>query len=64
MTPLPIFPLGSVLMPGMPLALRVFEERYLEMMRDVLPSPEREFGVVLIERGWDCLLYTSDAADE
>lgn len=53
MTPLPIFPLGSVLMPGMPLALRVFEERYLEMMRDVLPSPEREFGVVLIERGWE-----------
>ncbi len=51
MTPLPIFPLGSVLVPGMPLALHVFEERYLEMMRDLLPTPEREFGVVLIERG-------------
>jgi Lon protease-like protein len=51
MTPLPIFPLGSALMPGMPLALRVFEERYLAMMTDLLATPDREFGVVLIERG-------------
>lgn len=50
MSALPIFPLGSVLLPGMPLALRVFEPRYLELMRDVLAG-EREFGVVLIERG-------------
>ncbi|WP_353648793.1 LON peptidase substrate-binding domain-containing protein [Nakamurella sp. A5-74] len=51
MTLLPMFPLGSVLLPAMPLALRVFEPRYLEMMVDVLAQEPAEFGVVLIERG-------------
>lgn len=46
-----MFPLGSVLFPHMPLALRVFEERYLVMLARVLDTDEREFGVVLIERG-------------
>ena len=46
-----MFPLGSVLFPHMPLSLRVFEERYLVMLAHVLDSAEREFGVVLIERG-------------
>ena len=31
---LPLFPLGTVLFPHMPLALHIFEERYREMMRD------------------------------
>jgi Lon protease-like protein len=48
---LPMFPLGSVLFPSMPLALRVFEERYLAMLSDVLQQEPAEFGVVLIERG-------------
>ena len=48
---LAMFPLGSVLFPGMPLPLRVFEPRYVAMLSTVLRSPEREFGVVLIERG-------------
>ena len=48
---LPIFPLGSVLFPSMPLALRVFEERYLAMLARVLQEEPSEFGVVLIERG-------------
>ena len=48
---LPMFPLGSVLFPAMPLALRVFEERYLKMMGAVLDNQPSEFGVVLIERG-------------
>lgn len=51
MTVLPMFPLGSVLFPAMPLALRVFEERYLKMMGSVLDAERAEFGVVLIERG-------------
>jgi len=51
MTILPMFPLGSVLFPAMPLALRVFEERYLKMMGQVLDDEESQFGVVLIERG-------------
>ncbi|MET0928285.1 MAG: LON peptidase substrate-binding domain-containing protein [Aeromicrobium sp.] len=46
-----MFPLGSVLFPAMPLSLRVFEPRYLQMLQDVLPEPTAEFGVVLIERG-------------
>lgn len=48
---LPMFPLGSVLFPGMPLPLRVFEPRYVAMLASVLGQEEREFGVVLIERG-------------
>ncbi len=46
-----MFPLGSVLFPHMPLALRVFEERYLVMMSRVLSEKPAEFGVVLIESG-------------
>ncbi|MCB2174611.1 MAG: LON peptidase substrate-binding domain-containing protein [Actinomycetales bacterium] len=48
---LPMFPLGSVLFPGMPLPLRVFEPRYVEMLSTVLGQSPSEFGVVLIERG-------------
>lgn len=51
MTELPMFPLGSVLFPHMPLALRVFEERYIVMLSRILGEEPSEFGVVLIERG-------------
>jgi uncharacterized protein len=51
MTSFPMFPLGSVLFPSMPLPLRVFEERYLAMLSQILPDEPSEFGVVLIERG-------------
>ncbi|MCI4659902.1 peptidase S16 [Cryobacterium algoricola] len=51
MTTLPMFPLGSVLFPHMPLHLRVFEQRYLIMMARVLDADAAVFGVVLIERG-------------
>ncbi|WCO69195.1 LON peptidase substrate-binding domain-containing protein [Iamia majanohamensis] len=47
---LPMFPLGSVLVPSMVLPLHVFEHRYRRLVRDCL-STEPEFGVVLIERG-------------
>jgi Lon protease-like protein len=50
-TDLPMFPLGSVLFPHMPLPLRVFEERYLVMLSRILADDPAEFGVVLIERG-------------
>ena len=46
-----MFPLGSVLMPAMPLSLRIFEERYLKLLGDLVTSDKPEFGVVLIERG-------------
>ena len=48
---MPMFPLGSVLMPAMPLNLRIFEERYLKLLGDLLGEETPEFGVVLIERG-------------
>ena len=48
---LAMFPLGSVLLPGMPLPLHVFEARYVALLSAVLGDADREFGVVLIERG-------------
>ena len=45
-----MFPLGTVLFPHALLPLRVFEPRYRVMTERVLKA-EREFGVVLIERG-------------
>jgi uncharacterized protein len=48
---LAMFPLNSVLFPFMPLRLRVFEERYLIMLAELLRSEDARFGVVLIERG-------------
>jgi uncharacterized protein len=45
-----MFPLGSVLFPYALLPLHVFEPRYRVMMRRCLDA-DREFGVVLIERG-------------
>jgi Lon protease-like protein len=53
---LPLFPLGSVLFPGLVLPLHVFEERYRTLVRDLVDLPEgepREFGVVAIRRGWE-----------
>lgn len=46
-----MFPLGSVLFPAMPTALRVFEERYIVMLSTILGDEPPEFGIVLIERG-------------
>ena len=48
---LPMFPLGTPLVPGSLLPLQIFEPRYQQMISDVLEASEPEFGVVLIERG-------------
>ena len=48
---MPMFPLDSVLLPGMPMPLRIFEERYLKLLGDLVTQENPEFGVVLIERG-------------
>jgi uncharacterized protein len=48
---MPMFPLGSVLLPAMPLPLRIFEPRYLKLLGDLVATETPEFGVVLIERG-------------
>ncbi len=46
-----MFPLGSVLFPHMPVLLRVFEDRYLAMLGEILQDEPAEFGITLIERG-------------
>ncbi|MGD0578856.1 MAG: LON peptidase substrate-binding domain-containing protein [Bryobacteraceae bacterium] len=43
---IPLFPLQVVLLPRAPLPLHVFEDRYKEMMQEVIAA-EGEFGVVL-----------------
>ena len=45
-----MFPLQTVLLPGSPLPLHVFEPRYLAMLDEVVEG-NREMGVVLIARG-------------
>jgi Lon protease-like protein len=53
---LPLFPLGTVLFPGLVMPLHVFEERYRSLIRYIMELPEgtpREFGVVAIQRGWE-----------
>ncbi len=51
MTTMPMFPLGSVLFPAMPLTLRIFEERYLRLLGDLMTADTPQFGVVGIARG-------------
>jgi Lon protease-like protein len=47
---LPLFPLNIVLFPGGVLPLKVFETRYIDMVRDCMKD-ETPFGVVLIKSG-------------
>jgi len=51
-TRLPLFPLGSVLYPGLVLPLHIFEDRYRQLVADLLAGPEpRQFGVIAIRQG-------------
>ena len=45
-----MFPLGTVLFPSLFLPLHIFEPRYRQLARHCMDG-DREFGVVLIERG-------------
>ena len=47
---IPLFPLGTVLFPGMQLPLQLFEPRYLQMFQDISRT-DSCFGVVLIKEG-------------
>jgi Lon protease-like protein len=51
---IPLFPLNTVLFPGMPLALHIFEERYKLMIGRCIEQ-RRPFGVVLIKQGAEAL---------
>jgi uncharacterized protein len=49
---LPLFPLGTVLYPGLLLPLHIFEDRYRQLVRDLRAGPEpRRFGVIAIREG-------------
>jgi Lon protease-like protein len=49
---LPLFPLGTVLFPGLLLPLHIFEDRYRQLVRDLLRQPEpQRFGVIAIREG-------------
>src|SRR5689334_20251727 len=47
---IPLFPLRTVLFPGMTLPLRIFEERYQVMTRELIAN-KGQFGVLLIRAG-------------
>jgi Lon protease-like protein len=54
--PLPLFPLNTVLFPGVVMPLHIFEGRYRALMRDLMAMPashDREFGVVAIRAGYE-----------
>jgi uncharacterized protein len=49
---LPLFPLGSVLYPGLLLPLHIFEDRYRQLVRDLAGGRQpRQFGVIAIREG-------------
>jgi uncharacterized protein len=49
---LPLFPLGTVLFPGLVLPLHIFEDRYRQLVADLLDGPgPRQFGVIAIKQG-------------
>jgi uncharacterized protein len=49
---LPLFPLGTVLFPGLVLPLHVFEDRYQQLVRDLRAGPDPgRFGVIAIREG-------------
>jgi Lon protease-like protein len=52
---IPLFPLGTVLVPGLVLPLHIFEPRYRRLMTDLQTRREddRAFGVVAIREGWE-----------
>src|SRR5215831_15157203 len=51
---MPLFPLGTVLFPGLVLPLHIFEERYRQLVRELIQRPDdvpKRFGVVAIREG-------------
>ena len=51
---MPLFPLGTVLLPGASLPLHVFEPRYRQLTIDLVTGavPDKQFGVVAVREGW------------
>lgn len=56
MTTVPVFPLNTVLFPGVTAPLHIFEKRYRNLVNDLLAMPDpaaRVFGVVAIREGYE-----------
>ncbi|MCW0216556.1 MAG: LON peptidase substrate-binding domain-containing protein [Pseudonocardia sp.] len=60
---IPLFPLGTVLMPGASLPLHVFEPRYRQLTVDLVTGvvPDKEFGVIAVREGFDPDVHGIDA---
>ena len=58
----PLFPLHTVLAPGIALPLHVFEERYRVMVRRCIDASQ-PFGVVLIREGSEVAPVAGEAAE-
>ncbi|MCK5325352.1 MAG: LON peptidase substrate-binding domain-containing protein [Woeseiaceae bacterium] len=54
----PLFPLNTVLFPGGPLPLRIFETRYVDMISERIKN-DAPFGVLLIREGGETGLATT-----
>jgi uncharacterized protein len=53
---IPLFPLSHVLLPGMPLPLHIFEQRYRDLLSDIAAAPGgARFGVVALRSGSEAL---------
>jgi Lon protease-like protein len=63
---IPLFPLSHVLLPGMPLPLHVFEQRYRELLDDIANAPGgARFGVVALRSGTEAATrQTADAGPD
>jgi Lon protease-like protein len=61
---IPLFPLNTILVPGLVLPLHIFEPRYRLMIQELLANPDeeaREFGIVAVRDGHDISLTGIDA---
>jgi uncharacterized protein len=58
----PLFPLGTVLLPGASLPLHIFEPRYRQLTIDLVTGavPGRSFGVIAVKQGLDSVEETHD----
>jgi uncharacterized protein len=54
MIEIPLFPLNTVLFPGTPIHLHIFEPRYIQLVQDCQES-QMPFGVALIKKGLEAL---------
>jgi Lon protease-like protein len=59
---LPLFPLQTVLLPGTPLPLHIFEPRYRQLTVDLMTGtvPDKRFGVIALAPNGDVEVTSSD----